>query len=166
MSPILSEVVSASIDGLHLSVELPRTSRTARNLVRAGDCVVNLPDDKTVAAIDSLARKVNSIDTDAAGSTTRIVVGGPYERAHMTLVPAEAVSSLRALECPVQLEEKLQSKIQKASSEQVLSFDRFQAFELDILRVHLDPAVVNHDERWKPLMDSLRAAYRTTPSSN
>ena len=161
-SPLLSEVVSVFIHGLRLTVDLPRHSATAKNLARTGECVVNLPDAETVTAIDRLTQAVTSIAGNVDTNTSRAVIGGDFAPAHMTLLPSEVVSAWRALECPVQMEARIENATHPAAHERVVPFDRFQTFALEVLRVHLDPAVVDRDLRWRPLMRCLREAYQTS----
>jgi flavin reductase (DIM6/NTAB) family NADH-FMN oxidoreductase RutF len=85
--------------------------------------------------------------------------------AHMTLIPSEAVSALRALECPMQLEARIEGKTNFMTQERVIFLNRPVTVELDVLRVHLDTSIVFrdvHPNMWKPLMNCLREAYRTS----
>jgi flavin reductase (DIM6/NTAB) family NADH-FMN oxidoreductase RutF len=103
-SPLLSAVVPVVICGLRLTLDLPWQSATANNLIRCGECVISLPDVETIAAIEHLAQTVTSIDFQFS----QAMLGGRLTPAHMTLVPSEAVSALRALECPTQLEARIE----------------------------------------------------------
>lgn len=161
-SPLLSEVVSAVIGGLQLTVSLPRHSATAKNLVRTGECVINLPDAETTTAIERLTQAVTSIAGNVDADFPRTITGGNFAPAHMTLLPSETVAAWRALECPVQIEAKVENAARSVAHRRVISFDRLQTFALGIRRVHLHPAVVDRDARWKPLMTCLRDAYQTS----
>jgi flavin reductase (DIM6/NTAB) family NADH-FMN oxidoreductase RutF len=59
---------------------------------------------------------------------------GRLTAAHMTPVPSEAASVLRALECPMQLEARIEGKIDSVVREHT-------TFETNALRVHLNPSV-------------------------
>jgi flavin reductase (DIM6/NTAB) family NADH-FMN oxidoreductase RutF len=88
--------------------------------------------------------------------------------AHMTLVPSEAISALRALECPMQLEARYERGMNKKAHERTVPLDKSLTFELNVLRVHLDSSVVLgdvHPNMWTPLMTCLREAYRTSPAN-
>jgi flavin reductase (DIM6/NTAB) family NADH-FMN oxidoreductase RutF len=162
-SPLLSAVVPAVVYGLRVTLDLPWQSTTANNLMRTGECVINLPGAETIAAIECLAQTVTSIDFNFS----QVVVGGRLTPAHMTLVPSEAVSALRALECPMQLEARIEGGIDMMARERIVPLDKSLTFALNVLRVHLDPSVVLsdvHPNMWTPLMTCLRDAHRTSPA--
>jgi flavin reductase (DIM6/NTAB) family NADH-FMN oxidoreductase RutF len=167
-SPLLSEVVPVVIYGLRLTVNLPRQSTTANNLMRTRECVINLPGPEAVAAIERLAQTVASINKTFDCTFSRAAACGRLTPAHMTLVPSEAISALRALECPMQLEARCEGGMNKKAHEGTVPLDKSLTFELNVLRVHLDPSVVLgdvHPNRWTPLMTCLREAYRTLPAN-
>ncbi len=164
-SPLLSAVVPVVIYGLRVTLGLPWQSTTANNLMRTSECVINLPGAETVAAIERLAQTVTSIDFNFS----QVVVGGRLTPAHMTLVPSEAVSALRALECPMQLEARIESGIDMMARERIVPLDKSLTFGLNVLRVHVDASVVLSGARpnmWTPLMKCLREAYRTSPAND
>jgi flavin reductase (DIM6/NTAB) family NADH-FMN oxidoreductase RutF len=164
-SPLLSAVVPTVVYGLWVTLDLPWQSTTASNLMRTGECVINLPGAETIAAIERLAQTVTSIDFNFSQG----VVGGRLTPAHMTLVPSEAVSALRALECPMQLEARIEGGIDMTARERVAPIDKSLTFRLNVLRVHLDASVVLSGARpnmWTPLMTCLREAYRTSPAND
>jgi flavin reductase (DIM6/NTAB) family NADH-FMN oxidoreductase RutF len=164
-SPLLSAVVPVVIYGLRVTLGLPRQSTTANNLMRTGECVINLPGAETIAAIERLAQTVTSIDFNFS----QVVVGGRLTPAHMTLVRSEAVSALRALECPMQLEARIEGGIDMMARERIVPMDKSMTFGLNVLRVHLDASVVlsgAHPNMWTPLITCLREAYRTSPAND
>ena len=167
-SPLLSEVVPVVIYGLRLTVNLPRQSTTANNLMRTGECVINLPGPEAVTAIERLAQTVASINKNFDFSFSRVAACGRLTPAHMTLVPSEAISALRALECPMQLEARYERGMNKKAHERTVPLDKSLTFELNVLRVHLDSSVVLddvHPNMWTPLMTCLPEAYRTSPAN-
>jgi flavin reductase (DIM6/NTAB) family NADH-FMN oxidoreductase RutF len=167
-SPVLSAVVSVLINGSRLSLDLPRQSRTAKNLRRTHECVVNLPDAEIVEVIERVARTITRIDDGFDLSYLKAGVGGKLAIAHMTLVPSEAVSALRALGCPMQLEAKISDNADEKARGRILPLGKSQTLWLDILRVHLDSSVVLGDGRpnkWTPLMTCLREAHWKSPAS-
>ena len=166
-SPLLSAVVPIVIYGLRLTLDLPWQSATASNLMRTGECVINLPGAETIAAIERLAQTVTSISNNFDFSFSRVVACGRSTPAHMTLVPSEAISALRALECPMQLEARTERGIDTMANERIAPLDKSLTFALNVLRVHLDSSVVLSDEHpnmWTPLMARLRDAHRISPA--
>jgi flavin reductase (DIM6/NTAB) family NADH-FMN oxidoreductase RutF len=167
-SPLLSGVVPVVIFGLRLTLDLPWQSTTANNLMRTGECVINLPGAETTAAIERLAQTVTSINNNFNFNFSRVVACGMLTPAHMTLVPSEAISALRALECPMQLEARSEGNINKMAHERIAPLDKSLTFGLNVLRVHIDPSVVLSDvdpNMWTPLMTCLREAYRKSPAN-
>jgi flavin reductase (DIM6/NTAB) family NADH-FMN oxidoreductase RutF len=167
-SPLLSAVVPVVIYGLRLTLDLPWQSTTANNLMRTGECVINLPGPETIAAIERLAQTVTSINKNFDFSFSRAAVCGTLTPAHMTLVPSEAISALRALECPMQLEARIEGSIDTMDHERIVPLDKSVTFGLNVLRVHVDSSVVLSDvvpNMWTPLMTCLREAYRTSPAN-
>jgi Flavin reductase like domain len=131
-SPLLSGVVPVVIYGLRLTVNLPRQSTTANNLMRTGECVINLPGAETIAAVERLAQTVTSINNSFDFSFSRVVACGGLTPAHMTLVPSEAISALRALECPMQLEARYERGMNKKDHERAVPLDKSLTFELNV----------------------------------
>jgi flavin reductase (DIM6/NTAB) family NADH-FMN oxidoreductase RutF len=167
-SPLLSAVVPVVIYGLRLTLDLPWQSTTANNLMRTGECVINLPGPETIAAIERLAQTVTSINKNFDFSFSRAAVCETLTPAHMTLVPSEAISALRALECPMQLEARIEGSIDTMDHERIVPLDKSVTFGLNVLRVHVDSSVVLSDvvpNMWTPLMTCLREAYRTSPAN-
>lgn len=167
-SPLLSAVVPVVIYGLRLTLDLPWQSTTANNLMRTGECVINLPGPETIAAIERLAQTVTSINNNFDFSFSRVVACGRSAPAHMTLVPSEAISALRALECPMQLEARNEGNRDTMTRERIVPLHKSLTFGLNVLRVHLDPSVVLsgvQPNMWTPLMTCLREAYRTSPAN-
>jgi flavin reductase (DIM6/NTAB) family NADH-FMN oxidoreductase RutF len=167
-SPLLSAVVPVVIYGWRLTVNLPSHSTTANNLMRTGECVINLPGAETIAAVERLAQTVTSINNSFDFSFLRVVACGGLTPAHMTLVPSEAISAFRALECPMQLEARNERGRNRKDHKRTVSLDKSLTFELNVLRVHLDSSVVLSDvppNIWTPLMTCLREAYRALPAN-
>jgi flavin reductase (DIM6/NTAB) family NADH-FMN oxidoreductase RutF len=167
-SPLLSAVVPVVIYGLRLTLDLPWQSTTANNLMRTGECVINLPGPETIGAIERLAQTVTSINNNFDFRFSRVVARGRLTPAHMTLVPSEAISALRALECPAQLEARIEGGIDTMADERIAPLVKSLTFRLDVLRVHLDTSIVLSDVQpniWTPLMACLREAYRTSPAN-
>jgi flavin reductase (DIM6/NTAB) family NADH-FMN oxidoreductase RutF len=167
-SPLLSAVVPVVIYGLRITLNLPRQSSTANNLIRARECVINLPGAETIAAIKRLAQTVTPINNNFDFRFPRVVACGRLTPAHMTLVPSEAIAALRALECPMQLEARIEGSIDTMADERIAPLVKSLTFRLNVLRVHLDTSIVLSDVQpniWTPLMACLREAYRTSPAN-
>jgi len=129
-------------------------SQTVQNMLRERECVLNLPSEDLVSAVDRLALFTGK-DPVPESKAQR---GYRYEPdkfgiARLTKQPADIVKAMRVRECPVQLE---------ASVEQVHSFElpsSLMAIEVKILKVHVAEELLMDGEqhyidpeKWKPLM--------------
>src|SRR5438445_6732736 len=94
--------------GWRCMLGLASNSKTTENMIRTGECVLNLPSADLVAAVDRLARTTGS-DPVPPGKLYR---GYRHEKdkfgvSGLTALPGETVGAPRAAECPVQLEAKV-----------------------------------------------------------
>ncbi|MFB9329948.1 flavin reductase family protein [Paenibacillus aurantiacus] len=129
-------------------------SQTVQNLLRHGECVLNLPSVDLIPAIDRLTLLTGSSPVPA----TKAARGYRHESdkfgtAQLTPAPSLAVEPPRVLECPVQLEAKL---VRAHPFEQPSSLI---ALEVAIVRVHaeesiLSPLGANYIDpaKWKPMI--------------
>lgn len=155
-------------------------SKTPQNLIRTGECVLNLPSADQVDAVNRLAFLTGS-DPVPGGKTQR---GYRFEQdkfgaAGLTAITSETVAAARALECPIQLEAKLARvnpvmadeydySIHKRSVECTL--EGIVCVEVRITRVHTHPSILaegrqNHidPDRWRPLIMSFQRFYGLGP---
>jgi flavin reductase (DIM6/NTAB) family NADH-FMN oxidoreductase RutF len=129
-------------------------SQTVQNMLRERECVLNLPSEDLVSAVDRLALFTGK-DPVPESKAQR---GYRYEPdkfgiAKLTKQPADIVKAMRVRECPVQLE---------ASVEQVHAFElpsSLMAIEVKILKVHVAEELLMDGEqhyiapeKWKPLI--------------
>ena len=134
-------------------------SLTPQNLLRTGECVLNLPSVAEVSAVDRLARTTGSNPVPPH----KVAMGYRHEAdklglAGLTAVPSDLVTPPRLRECPVQLEAVLEGTHGLAASDP----DRrgnLIAIEVRIVRVHVDESIVlagSTDRvdptRWRPLI--------------
>lgn len=144
-------------------------SRTARNLLETGRCVLNLPSADQVAAVDRLALTTGNPDL----SSTKYDVGYRHEpdkfgRARLTPISALPGYAPRIFECPVHLEGQV-------ASHHVLVTDDSDSppmyiFQVAIERVHVHPSIrqpgTSHridPDRWRPLLMSFQRFYGLGP---
>lgn len=162
-SPTLSAVLPVRVYGLRATIVLDAGTRTAKNMIRTGECVLNLPSAERAATVVRLAQLAGT-DRRAESSLRRRYFSEEFRMARLTPVPSETVSAPRALECPMQLEAVLTNnrRLNGDGHEK----DEPLTIEVRILRVHLDPSIVLDDDanrvepnEWKPLMACLREAY-------
>lgn len=136
-------------------------SKTPENLLRQGECVLNLPSVEQVAAVDRLARTTGSNPVPPH----KVAMGYRHERhklehAELTPVASELVAPPRVAECPVQLEAVVEGRHALAESDPDRR-GKLVAIEVRIVRVHVDERILlaGHADRidplkWRPLIMS------------
>lgn len=141
-------------------------SQTTRNLLRTGECVLNLPSVNEVAAVDRIARTTGLSPV----SEFRQARGYVYEpdkfgRAGMTKVASDTVGAARARQCPIQLEAVVVAVHGIGEdSDELRGF--INLFEVRIQRVHVHPDLLmaGHTNRidpdkWSPLIMNFQKFY-------
>ncbi|MGF6573596.1 flavin reductase (DIM6/NTAB) family NADH-FMN oxidoreductase RutF [Paraburkholderia sp. GAS333] len=141
-------------------------SQTTRNLLRTGECVLNLPSVNEVGAVDRIARTTGTYPV----SEFRQALGYVYEpdkfgRAGMTRVASDTVSAPRALECPIQLEAVVAATHGIGEdSDQLRGF--ISLIEVRIQRVHVHPDLLMEGhanridpDKWSPLIMSFQKFF-------
>ena len=172
----LAPMSSAWWLGWRCMLGLAGVSKTPQNLLRTGQCVLNLPSVNEATAVDRLARLTGTEDVPEIKQR----LGYTYEKskfeiAGLTPVPSETVGAPRALECPVQMEAVFAARHDMMTDDvSVAGF--FSCFEVRITRVHVHPDILleGHENRvdatkWNPLIMSFQklfglASEETLPS--
>jgi flavin reductase (DIM6/NTAB) family NADH-FMN oxidoreductase RutF len=136
-------------------------SQTPANILRTGECVLNLPSVEQVEHVDRLARTTGSNPVPphklAMGyrhEPDKLACGG------LTAVPSEVVAPPRLRECPVQLEATLEGQHGLAAGDPDRA-GKLIALEVRIRRVHVEEGLLlpGHEHRidptkWRPLIMS------------
>jgi flavin reductase (DIM6/NTAB) family NADH-FMN oxidoreductase RutF len=166
----LAPMSSAWWVGWRCMLGLARNSKTTANMMRSGECVLNLPSAELVGAVDRLARTTGS-DPVPAGKLKR---GYRHERdkfgvSGLTALRGDTVAAPRALECPVQIEAKVADVHDMAQEDDVWR-GNLVAIEVRITRVHAHAAIMMDGEadrvdpdKWRPLIMSFQQFYGLTP---
>jgi flavin reductase (DIM6/NTAB) family NADH-FMN oxidoreductase RutF len=166
----LAPMSSAWWVGWRCMLGLARNSKTTENMIRSGECVLNLPAADHVSAVDRLARTTGS-DPVPPGKTMR---GYRHEKdkfglSGLTALAGDTVVAPRALECPVQLEAKL-AHVHEMAQEDTVWRGNLVAVEVRITRVHAHPGIMMDDEpnridpdKWRPLIMSFAQFYGLAP---
>lgn len=151
--------------GWRCMLGLDASSKTTENLIRTGECVLNLPSVGEVGAVNRLACLTGS-DPVPAGKQARGYrhEARKFEVAGLTPVPSQTVAPPRALECPIQLEAVL-------AEQHGLGNDSpwkggIVAIEVRIQRIHVAPELVMSGyenridpDKWRPLIMSFQRFY-------
>jgi flavin reductase (DIM6/NTAB) family NADH-FMN oxidoreductase RutF len=166
----LAPMSSAFWLGWRAILGLGAKSKTAQNLLRTGECVLNLPSDAQAAAVDRLALTTgsNPVPTYKYDRGYRFEPD-KFTRAGLTPVAAECVSPPRAAECPVHLETVLEATHPLAADDEAQR-GSILTFEVRVLRVHVAeeirlPGNGNRidPDAWRPLIMSFQQLYGLGP---
>lgn len=163
-TPNLAPMSSAFWLGWRAVLGLGVRAKTAQNLLRTRECVLNLPSDALAAAVDRLALTTGSDPVpERKAQRGYRHVGDKFGRAGLTAVPSETVAPPRVGECPVAMEAVLERHHPIGDGGTV-------AFEVRVQRVwvheeirlpgtddHIDP------DAWRPLIMSFQKLYGLGP---
>jgi flavin reductase (DIM6/NTAB) family NADH-FMN oxidoreductase RutF len=116
----LAPMSSAWWVGWRCMLGLARNSKTTENMIRTGECVLNLPSADLVGAVNCLARTTGSNPVPAG----KIKRGYRHEKdkfeiSGLTRLASETVAAPRAAECPVQIEAKVAHVHEMAQEDEV-----------------------------------------------
>ena len=150
---------------LALHVGLASNSKSTENMIRTGECVLNLPSADLVGAVNSLARTTGSNPVPAG----KIQRGYRHEKnkfeiSGLTALPGETVAAPRAAECPVQIEAKV-AHVHEMAQEDKVWRGNLVAIEVRVTRVHAHPGIMmdRQPDKWRPLIMSFQQFYGLTP---
>ena len=169
-SPNLAPMSSAWWVGWRCMLGLASNSKTTENMLRTGECVLNLPSADLVDAVNRLARTTGS-NPVPAGKIRRGYrhEKNKFEVSGLTPLPGETVAAPRAAECPVQIEAKVAHVHQMAQEDEVWR-GSLTAIEVRVTRVHAHPKIMMDGEpnridpdKWRPLIMSFQQFYGLTP---
>jgi flavin reductase (DIM6/NTAB) family NADH-FMN oxidoreductase RutF len=152
--------------GWRCMLGLSALSKTTENILRTGQCVLNLPSVHQVEAVNRLARTTGS-NPVPAGKQQK---GYRHEEdkfgiAGLTPLAAETVAAPRVLECPVHLEAVLAASHDLAV-DNVAQRGKIVTFEMRITRIHLEESILMQGQqhkidpdKWRPLIMSFQEFY-------
>jgi flavin reductase (DIM6/NTAB) family NADH-FMN oxidoreductase RutF len=170
-SPNLAPMSSAFWLGWRCLLGLSSRSKTAQNLIHTGQCALNLPSDDLAHEVNGLARTTGS-DPVPEGKQRKGYRFEPdkFGIAGLTAVASQTVVAPRVLECPVQLEAKVEA-VHGVAEDDPRQKGAISLIEVRIVRVHLeeqilikgDPNRVDPD-KWRPLIMSFQEFYGLAPN--
>lgn len=152
---------------------LAAPSKTPQNMLRTGECVLNLPSVDCVGAVNRLARTTGS-DPVPPGKIRR---GYRHERdkfglSGLTPEASETVAAPRVRECPVQLEAKLEA-VHGVAEDDEAQRGRILALEVRVQRVHVAAEILMagdenriDPDKWRPLIMSFQEFYGLGPKAH
>ncbi len=165
-SPNLAPMSSAWWLGRSCMLGFGARSQTPQNILRTGECVLNLPSVSEVAAVDRLARTTGSDPVPPH----KAAMGYRHERdkfdvAGLTPLASHTVAPPRVAECPVHLEATLEGVHPLAVRDDARR-GNLLALEVRITRVHVHESIrmagYEHridPARWRPLIMSFQQFF-------
>lgn len=145
---------------------LAASSKSPQNMISTGECVLNLPSVKEVAAVNRLARTTGSNPVPES----KVRRGYRHESdkfgfAGLTPVASETVAAPRVRECPVQLEAIVEATHGMAEDDPVQR-GHLVCIEVRIQRVYVEESILMNGEanridpdKWRPLIMSFQQFY-------
>ncbi|MFI7617441.1 flavin reductase family protein [Nonomuraea terrae] len=163
-TPNLAPMSSAFWLGWRAVLGLGVRSKTAQNLLRTRECVLNLPSDALAGAVDRLALTTGADPVpERKHERGYRFVRDKFGRAGLTAVASETVAPPRVAECPVAMESVLERHHPVDDGGVV-------AFEVRVQRVwvHEEIRMAGTDDRidpdaWRPLIMSFQQLYGLGP---
>jgi flavin reductase (DIM6/NTAB) family NADH-FMN oxidoreductase RutF len=162
----LGPMSSAFWLGWRCMLGLDASSKTTENMIRTGECVLNLPSVENVGAVNRLARFTGKNPVPAWKLPLGYTHGkNKFEIAGLTPIASLTVAPPRALECPIQLEAVIAAKHGLMEDDEAVR-GALIAFEAQIKRVHLHPDLLMDGNpnridpnKWRPLIMSFQRFY-------
>lgn len=141
-------------------------SKTTQNLLRNGECVLNLPSVNDVAAVNRLALTTGSDPVpEFKASKGYRHEADKFGIAGLTPMAAETVAPPRVWECPVQLEARV-AATHRVGEDNPAQRGFILCIETRIQRVHVEESIMMLGEenridpdKWRPLIMSFQQFY-------
>jgi flavin reductase (DIM6/NTAB) family NADH-FMN oxidoreductase RutF len=152
--------------GWRCMIGISALSKTTENILRSGECVLNLPSVKQVAAVNRLALTTGSNPVPASKKQK----GYHYEPdkfgvARLTQIKSHKVEPPRVKECPVQMEAVYINQ-HKLAIDNEAQHGRIITIELRIVQVYLEEEILMDGcsdrvdpNKWRPLIMSFQRFY-------
>lgn len=145
-------------------------SKTPQNMLRTGQCVLNLPSVDQVDMVNRLALTTGSNPVPERKARR----GYRYEPdkfgiSGFTPVASETVAAPRVLECPVQMESVVEG-VHYIAADDPAQHGSTVCIEVRVQRVHLEESILMHGnpnrvdpDKWRPLIMSFQKFYGLQP---
>jgi flavin reductase (DIM6/NTAB) family NADH-FMN oxidoreductase RutF len=139
-------------------------TKTAVNMRRHGECVVNLPAPDMWEQVERLAPLTGKSPVPELKSKQFHFEREKFSAAGLTPMESELVKPARAKECPVHLEARVRA-VHELSGERLKQLGGAMAAEIEVVRVHVTSDLVIKDRyidatKWSPLIYNFRHYYR------
>jgi flavin reductase (DIM6/NTAB) family NADH-FMN oxidoreductase RutF len=146
---------------------LNEATKTADNVGRHAECVVNLPAPEMWRQVEILAPLTAKNPVPEIKAKQYHYEREKFQAAALTPLPSELVKPTRVQECPVQMEARVRA-VHQLGGEKLQRIGGAIAVEVEILLVHaaghlvFDGRYIN-PAKWSPLIYNFRHYYRLAP---
>lgn len=162
----LAPISSAFWLGWRCLLGFGASSKTPENLLRTGECVLNLPSEAQVGAIDRLALTTGSNPVPAKKQERGYrFEADKFACAGLTPMASQTVRPPRVAECPVQLEAVVEG-VHRLGENDDQQRGKIVCIEVRVQRVHVASELLMPDapdhidpDRWRPLIMSFQKFY-------
>jgi flavin reductase (DIM6/NTAB) family NADH-FMN oxidoreductase RutF len=139
-------------------------TKTAENLARHPECVVNLPSPELWTNVEKLAPLTGKNPVPEIKAKQFRFEADKFRAAGLTTLVSESVRPARARECPVQLEARV-IQLHRMKGDKLKQLGGGIAAEVEVLRVHISKEIIvggNYidPEKWSPLIYNFRHYFR------
>jgi flavin reductase (DIM6/NTAB) family NADH-FMN oxidoreductase RutF len=139
-------------------------TKTADNLARWPECVVNIPSPEMWQQVEELAPLTGKNPVPEIKARQFHFELNKFDASGLNPMTSEVVKPERAKECPVHLEARV-VRLHTLSGEKLNELGGGVAAEVEVLRVHVANEVIlgeNHidPEKWSPLIYNFRHYFR------
>jgi flavin reductase (DIM6/NTAB) family NADH-FMN oxidoreductase RutF len=139
-------------------------TKTAENLARLPECVVNIPSPEMWQQVEKLAPLTGKNPVPDLKSRQFRFEPDKFGVSGLSPLPSEVVKPERAKECPVHMEARV-LRLHTLSGEKLNQLGGGVAAEVEVLRVHVADEFIlgeNHidPEKWSPLIYNFRHYFR------
>ncbi|KAK5694918.1 hypothetical protein LTR97_009513 [Elasticomyces elasticus] len=135
-------------------------SQTTINLLRTGECVLNLPSDDMIPTVNALARTTGTYPMpDFKQANGYRYVKDKFAEAPLTAQASEIVNVPRIEQCPVQMEARLvQRMTTKGGFLEIIEVELLRTYVIDKIRMKGHKHRVDPDF-WRPMIMSFQQLY-------
>ncbi|MDR5827938.1 flavin reductase family protein [Caballeronia sp. LP006] len=150
--------------GWTLMLGLLDETKTAENLERHAECVINLPSPEMWKQVEKLAPLTGKNPVPELKKKQFRFEKCKFEEAGFTQLASDCVKPYRVAECPMHLEARVRH-IHRMGGEKLQALGGGVAAEVEIVRVHADEAFVKNmhhidAKKWSPLVYNFRHYFR------
>jgi flavin reductase (DIM6/NTAB) family NADH-FMN oxidoreductase RutF len=150
--------------GWTLMLGLLDETKTAENLARHPECVINIPSPEMWTQVEKLAPLTGKSPVPSIKAKQFRFEKHKFETAGLTSLPSEVIKPSRAAECPIQMEARVR-RLHQMSGQKLEELGGGVAAEVEILRVHANEEFIAGDNyidpaKWSPLIYNFRHYFR------